>query len=111
MEDVVDKLKRNQKNYQQTEKGKATTKRYNQSNSGKTSRKKYLESELGQAALLRYYNSEKAETARQKRRALEKLFSLTRKYLVGHPEVPIEEALKRVTEEKEEHEATDIKRS
>jgi len=97
MEDIIDKMERNRKRYEGSEKGKAKNKRWNQSDRGKESRKKYLDSELGQAAILRYLLSEKAETQRQKRRALEKLFRLTDKYLKENPEATIEEALRNIT--------------
>lgn len=97
MEDICDKLDKNRRNYEQSEKGKAKNRRYNLSDKGKESRKKYFESNLGQAALLRWQLSEKAVTARQKRHSLEKLFRLVHNYQTEHPEASLEEALEEIT--------------
>lgn len=97
-EDVVDKLRKNQRRYEQSELGKATTKRWNDSEAGRASRRKYLESEKGQAALLRWNLSEKAKTAKEKRKSMVKLFQLTKKYIEEHPGSTPEEALEAILE-------------
>jgi len=99
MEDVCDKLEKNRKNYEQSELGKAKNKRWNDSEAGKAARERYLSSEKGQAAILRWQLSEKAITARQKRKSLVRLFNLTRKYFLIHPDATMEEALEEITKE------------
>jgi len=101
MEDSYSKIERARRNYEHSEKGKAKNKRYNLSDKGKASRDKYLQSEKGKAAILRYYLSEKAKTARDKRRALEKLFRLVRKFVIENPGTSPNEALEKIIEGKE----------
>lgn len=98
-DDVYEKVRRNQKRYEQSDLGKASTKKWNDSEAGKASRKKYLESEKGQAALIRWANSEKAKTAKEKRKSMVKLFQLTNQYIKEHPGATPEEALEEITKE------------
>ncbi len=85
MEDSYEKIKRYQKSYLKTEKGKTTINRYLKSEKGKKSIRKYLESDKGKEARLRYYMSEKGMKNRESQALKAKLASECLKFLIVNP--------------------------
>ena len=75
--------------YRKSEKGKEASKRYMTSPKGKEAKKKYLDSTKGQEAVL------KAQT---KKKATLKVFRDLEKALKEHPELTVEEVIKKYLE-------------
>lgn len=84
-EDSFEKIRRNQKNYLKTEKGRIAISRYLKSNKGKTSIKKYLASDRGKEARLRYNMSEKGIKNREAQILKAKLASECLKFMENNP--------------------------
>jgi len=79
-----------QKDYDQSEKGKAREKRYRQSLQGKTKRKEYAKSAEGKASHKRHRQSEKFKATRKRYRQTEKCkknqIAAIKHFRIRHPE-------------------------